>query len=180
MSHDNNYNYNYNNHSFKDSFTSDSPFLSNNLPNKFAAKHLKLLSFLKWFYDNNLNLPDFYDTHASLNFLHRFLDFESQFTKRFKSFLKLKIYYTPPPPPPTPTPNPTTPTPTPTTNTNTNTNTIPLYQHTNDNESNEYIKSNEEIITFNEKKTNQKKTNVPVPENSSDFVKMIIESSIEE
>ncbi len=160
MSHDNNNNNN-NNLSFKDSFTSHSPFLSNNLPNKFSAKHLKLLSFLKWFYDNNLNLPDFYDTHASLNFLHRFLDFESQFTKRFKSFLKLNK-------------KPTN------TNTNTNTNTTPLYQHTNDNESNEYIKSNEEVITFNEKKTNQKKTNVPVPENSSDFVKMIIESSIEE
>ena len=79
-------------HSFKDSFTPQNPFVSNNLPNKFAAKHIKLLSFLKWFHDNNLNLHDFlhHDTHTSLYSLHRFLDFESQFNKRFKSFLKHK------------------------------------------------------------------------------------------
>lgn len=77
-------------HSFKDSFTPENPFVSNNLPNKFSAKHIKLLSFLKWFHDNNLNLHDFlhHDTHTSLYSLHRFLDFESQFSKRFKSFLK--------------------------------------------------------------------------------------------
>ena len=76
-------------HSFYDSFTSHQPFIPTNLPTKFSAKHLKLLSFLKWFHDNNLNLPDFHNTLDSLHFLHRFLDFESGFTKRFKSFLKL-------------------------------------------------------------------------------------------
>ncbi len=130
MSHDNNNNNN-NNLSFKDSFTSHSPFLSNNLPNKFSAKHLKLLSFLKWFYDNNLNLPDFYDTHASLNFLHRFLDFESQFTKRFKSFLKLNK-------------KPTN------TNTNTNTNTTPLYLSNTTNSENEKNLIDTEIININD------------------------------
>ena len=127
MSHDNN-----NNLSFKDSFTSDSPFLSNNLPNKFSAKHLKLLSFLKWFYDNNLYLPDFYDTHASLNFLHRFLDFESQFTKRFKSFLKQNK-------------KPTT-----TTKTKTNNNTTPLYLSNTTNSENEKNLIDTEIININD------------------------------
>ena len=166
MSHNNTHD----DHSFKDSFTPDSPFLSNNLPNKFSAKHLKLLSFLKWFHDNNLNLHDFFhhDIHTSLASLHRFLDFESQFTLRFKSFLKLlkkKPY-----------------------NYNYN---KPLYQHTNDKIKNEFneddnditsnektITCNEKTITCNEKKTIQKKYNNPVPENSSDFVKMIIESAI--
>ena len=157
-------------HSFKDSFTPENPFVSNNLPNKFSAKHIKLLSFLKWFHDNNLNLHDFlhHDTHTSLYSLHRFLDFESQFSKRFKSFLK-KLQ-----------------------NNNNNKQQHPLknnptlYQHTNDKTKNEFneeddndIKSNEKTITFNEKKTIQKKHNNPVPENSSDFVKMIIESAIE-
>ena len=150
-----------------------------NTPSKkpsFSPKHLKLLSFIKWFQLNSHNLPHHTDIPNSLHFLNLFLDHQDSHLHTLKSLskrhnllfnhankrihkLNLPLQHDLPHA----------------------LHTLHLHQKSNgknnNNKSDNKMNTIEDIIHSTEEKVINKK-NIPVPESYSDFVKKAIESAL--
>jgi hypothetical protein len=142
----------------------------------FSPKHLKLLSFIKWFLLHSHNLPHHTDIPNSLYFLNLFLDHQDSHLHALKSLSKrhnlifnhankriLKLNLTPQHDLPHAL------------------HTLHLHQKSNGKNNNNIdnkMNNIEDIINSTEEKVIINKKNIPVPEGYSDFVKKAIESAL--
>jgi len=142
----------------------------------FSPKHLKLLSFIKWFHSHSHNLPHISDIPNTLLFLNLFLDHSDthlhalkSHSKRLSSLFNLAKKRTNLLNLPTPHDLPHA------------LHTLHLHQKSNGKNNNikndNEINNIENIINSTEKIIINKK-NIPVPEGYSDFVKKAIESAL--
>ena len=145
-----------------------------NKPLKYSAKHIKLLTFLKWFTDNQFPFPSIENTQDTIHFLNQFAHFEIQLSHNFKIHLKsinlqLKSLHKSLPKHLHP----------PTHNLQHFIHAFKQFEQSKKEKKEKKNKKekNDIIITNTIEKPVIKKQNIPVPESASDFIKSIIESA---